>query len=459
MISPENPDDQQRRQDRQLLLFVVASLLLANVVQWGICRALGLGNPGGLKVEAKDFVHLTQWTDSWQPMMKSLDYFQAHPTEPIYAAKLYDTLIYSLASLLPMVAMRKIGLSDQAMLRVLAVASWLAVVGVAVVGVMIARVLVRRGIGGETHVPKSEGHGAPTSLVSCEGDGVRVGISWMAVVAIGLAVLGCYPLLKGYSLGNAQTFLSFGFAVMIYLWTVGKEREAGVVAAVLAFVKPQFVLLLVWMAVRKKWGAMWAFVACSAVLVGVSVMVFGWQNNLDYVGVLAGLSHKAQSHFGNQSMFGTINRMIFNGENLGYTPYVYTPYIAWVYRVTVATSLVLVGGVLVFPWGRLRGSVADMAAMGVASVAASPMAWEHHYGIVCAIFVWTWFAYGRWQKTPPWALGVAFVLTMNFWSATNLLAGYRGWNGLQSYMYFGALLLMVVLMRLGWRVSRGVEVV
>jgi alpha-1,2-mannosyltransferase len=432
MISPDAQSDGARSHDKRLLMFVVASLFVANVVQWGVCRALGWGNPGAIKGPFLDFVHVRQWTDSWLPMMKSLDYFRAHPGLPIYSAKLYDTLIYSLASLLPMVFLRKLGVGDPGMLRILAVGSWLAVLGVAAVSLAMARRLLRE-----------------------RGDR----LTWPVVLAVVLACLGCYPLLKGYSLGNAQTFLSFGFAVMLYLWTRGNERSAGVVAALLAFVKPQYVLLLVWMAVRRRWGAMWAFLACVVAMLVMSVAVFGWHNNLDYVAVLAGLSHKAQSHFGNQSMFGTINRMIFNGENLGYTPYVYTPYIPWVYRVTVLTSLLLVGGVLAFPWGKLRGSTADIAAMGLASVAASPMAWEHHYGIVVGIFAWAWFAYGCWQTKRPWLLGVAFFLTMNFLAATNLLADKRGWNLLQSYMYFGALLLMGLLMRLARRVTRGEEVV
>jgi alpha-1,2-mannosyltransferase len=406
---------------KRLLLFVVCSLLLANVVQWGLCRVLHLGNPGSIKIEITSFLHMRQWTDSWLPMMKSLDYFNANPTKPIYAAPLYDTLIYSLASELPLVALRRLGVGDAAMLRLLSLFSWLSVVGVAAMSIAMGRKLLRmRG----------------------------VELTWPAVVAVILACLGCYPLLKGYSLGNAQTMLSFGFALMLYLWTSGREREAGVVAALLAFVKPQYVLLLVWMVVRRRWGAMWAFLICSAVLLAMSVAVFGWHNNLDYVGVLASLSHKAQSHYANQSMFGTLNRMIFNGENLGYTPHVYTPYVAWVYRTTVITSLVLVGGVLLFPWGRLRGSTGDIAAMGLASVAASPMAWEHHYGIVFGIFAWFWFAYGCWGTKRPWLWGLSFFLCDNFLAATNLLADKRGWNVLQSYMYFGALLLIVLLMRL-----------
>jgi hypothetical protein len=357
-------------------------------------------------------------------MMKSLDYFKAHPTLPIYDAKLYDTLIYSLASELPLVAMRAIGMSDAAMLRTLAVLSFLAVWGVAVVSLVMGRWLLRR-------------RGAD--------------LTWPAIVAVVLAVLGCYPLLKGYSLGNAQTFLSFGFALLLLLWTTGRERSAGVVAALMTAVKPQFILLLVWLLVRKRWGAAWAFVACGAVLIAASVAVFGWHNNLDYIGVLAGLSHKAQSHYANQSMFGTINRMIFNGENIGYTPYVYTPYIPWVYRLTVATSLLLVGLGLAYPWRRLRGSTADLAAMGIVAVAASPMAWEHHYGIVFAIAAWAWFAHGCWMKERPWLLGVAVFLCMNFLPAFNYLADKRGWNILQSYLYIGALLLVGWLMQL----SRG----
>ncbi|MDQ2925460.1 MAG: DUF2029 domain-containing protein [Acidobacteriota bacterium] len=413
--------------DKRLLIFVAVSLLLANVVQWAGCRALHLGNPGSIKGLVLDFVHLRQWTDSWQPMMTSLDYFQVHPTQPIYSAPLYDTLIYPLASLLPMVVLRKLGVSDAAMLRILAVASWLAVWGVTAVSLAMARRLLRAR---------------------------SAKLTWPDALAIVLAVLGCYPLLKGYSLGNAQTFLSFGFALMLYLWTRGSERSAGAVAALLTCVKPQFALLVVWMAVRRRWGALRAFLACSALMLAVSIAVFGWHNNLDYIGVLAGLSHKAQSHFANQSMFGTINRAIFNGENIGYTPYVYTPYIPWVYRVTVLTALLLVGGVLLFPWGKLRGSTADIAAMGLASVAASPMAWEHHYGIVVGIFAWAWFAYGRWQRKSPWLLALTFFLTMNFLAATNLLADQRGWNVLQSYMYFGALLLLGWLMGLTRTVMR-----
>lgn len=422
---------QDRAHSSRLLLFVLGSLFTANVVQWVLCsKVLKLGTPPNMRILVSGFWHFQQWTDSWLPMMKSLDYFKANPTKPLYFAPLYDTLIYSLVSLLPLQLLRKMGMGDPAMLGTLVVASFLAVVGIIVCAlVMGKRLLARRG----------------------------AELRWQSVVAVALAVFFCYPLLKGFALGNAQTFLSFGFALLLLLWTEGHERSAGVTALVLTCVKPQYVLILIWMLMRKRWNAAVAFLVAGAVCFAIAVAVFGLHNNLDYLTVLSSLSHKAQSHYGNQSMFGTVNRMIFNGENLGYTPYVYTPYIPWVYKLTVGTALVLLALVLFFPWGKLKGSTADLAAIGLVSVASSPMAWEHHYGIVVGMFAWLWFAYGAEQVKRPWLTGLAFFLTCNELTGFNFLWHVRGWNVLQSYMYLGALLLLAVMMVLARRVTKGEE--
>ena len=106
------------------------------------------------------------------------------------------------------------------------------------------------------------------------------------------------------------------------------------------------------MIVRRRWNAAVAFLVCAIVLIALSTLVFGWHNNLDYIRVLSSLSRKAQSHYGNQSMFGALNRVIGNGENISYTPLLYTPYIAWVYRTTLITGLVLNRGGVAVPVGQ-----------------------------------------------------------------------------------------------------------
>jgi alpha-1,2-mannosyltransferase len=407
--------------DARLLIFVLSTLFVTVVGVALFFRLTTNNTPGTIAQLVKLFVHVQQGTDSWEPMLKSLDYFHAHPESPIYEAKLYDTLIYSLVSLLPLAALEKLGITGDRMLRLLAWSSWLAVWFVGGISALLASRLLSR-------------KGAKLSVAS--------------IISIFVACIFFYPLLKGYTLGNAQTFLTLGFTLLIYLWSTGREKSSGVVVAALAMVKPQYVLILLWMAVRRRWGAFWSGTIFAAVMFSISIMVFGWRNNLGYLPVLAGLSHKAQSHYANQSMFGTLNRMVFNGENLDYHPYVYTSYVPWIYYATVASSLLLAGLALFYPWGKFRGTTADIANMGIVSVAASPMAWEHHYGIVFPIFVWLWFSYGCWEQRRTWLLGISFFLCSSWLSVTTFLASKPGLNLLQSYIYFGALLLMFLLYRL-----------
>lgn len=468
--------------DRRLLGYALSSVLLVNVGIWLVYHLLGLGSPANMKGDVLAFLHVRQWTDSWLPMLKSLDYFRDHPREPLYYAKLYDTLIYPLPSLFPLMLIRKFGLGAQE-LRVLAWLSWLAVIGVLAAALSIGRQQLRR-------------RGGTVSLTS----------------ALGVVVLwaGFYPLFKGYALGNASTFLTLVFAALILVWSRTTksehersnpaasspvpsnpvpdtkpqaqsnqrlhsqaqppttfpwnqrlhfrtyERMGGLLVACMAMVKPQFVLLVLWFALRKKWNALAGALLLAGILFGISFAVFGARNNLDYLGILASLSHKAQSHFGNQSMFGTLNRMVFNGENLPYHPFVYSPYIPWIYRTTVATSLLLTALGLFFPWGKLRGSAADLGAMGILSVAASPMAWEHHYGIAFPVLAWTWFTYACWQTRPPWLLALSAFLLSNALSPIHqFLWNKPGLNLLQSYLYLGALLLVFLLMRLARTETNG----
>jgi len=421
-------DGSSRIHDRRLLLFVVLVIAISIPGIVGIFHLLHHPSPGSMVQLLGAFWHVRQGTDSWLPMLGSLAYFHAHPEVPIYSVKLYDTLIYSLVSLLPLALLEKLGLNGNAMLRFLAWSSWLAVWAMGGISALLAKKLLSR-------------REAKLSLAS--------------IAAIFLGALFFYPLIKGVGLGQAQTFLSLLFGLLIYLWSTGRERSSGVVVAALAMVKPQFVLVLIWMAVRRRWNAFWSGMIFAALMFGVAVAVFGLHNNLDYIPVLASLSHKAQSHYANQSLFGTLNRMVFNGENLGYHPYVYSPYIPWIYYTTVLSSLAMFALALFYPWGGFKGSTADLAVIGITSVAASPMAWEHHYGIVFPIFAWLWFSYGCWQQHRPWLLGLSYFLCSTFLTPTKLLASIPVLNILQSYLYFGALLLAFLLYRLPWAERHG----
>src|ERR1017187_9872542 len=414
------------RSDRRLLLFVLLNILLANAGFKLVAHFVFYAGVDEMRGRYMDFLHFRQFTDSWTPMLGSVNYFLAHPALPIYRARLYDTLIYPLTSILPLLAMKRAGMSDAAVLRTLMVASWLAVCTVVGLAVAIAAKGARR--------PSERG-----------------GLSWRAGVATAMAAFFFMPITLAFSLGQAQIFLDLFFALLVLFWVQGRQRPAGVMMALMTMVKPQFGLLLLWTALRRRWNALVAGLVTLAIGGAASVAAFGVSNNLDYLGVLAGLSRKAQSHYANQSMFGLLNRAIFNGENMPYHPYVYPPFVPWVYYVTLATTAALVLLALAYPWinkyaRNQAGGMADLGAMGVVCVIATPMAWEHHYGVLLPIFVWLWFALYRRGFGSIWKLGLAFVLIADFLSPLNFLAVIPVANVLQSHMYLGALLLLALLL-------------
>ena len=118
------------RNDRRLLWFVLLNVLAANAGFKLIAHFVFHTGVDEMRLRYWDFFHFEQFSDSWTPMLGSVDSFLAHPGLPIYQAKLYDTLIYPLTSILPLLWMRKAGMSDAAVLRALMVASWLAVCAV-----------------------------------------------------------------------------------------------------------------------------------------------------------------------------------------------------------------------------------------------------------------------------------------------------------------------------------------
>jgi len=408
------------RSDRGLLWFVLLNILAANAGFKLVAHFVFHTGVDEMRVRYWDFFHFHQFTDSWTPMLGSVNSFLAHPGLPIYQARLYDTLIYPLTSVLPLVWMKQAGMGDAAVLRALMIASWIAMVAVVALQVVLAAKVAEQG---------------------------SSSLSWRAVVATAFAAFFFMPITLAFSLGQAQIFLDLFFTLLVLFWIEGKERPAGVMMALLAMVKPQFGLLLLWAALRRRWNALASGLATLAAGGAVSLAVFGLRNNLDYLGVLAGLSRKAQSHYANQSVFGLLNRAIFNGENLPYHPYVYPPFVPWIYVVTLATTAVLVLLALAYPCRHRTGGMADLAAIAVVSVIATPMAWEHHYGVMLPIFVWLWFARFRQRVGSVWPLALAWVLIADFLSPLNFLAAIPVANVLQSYMYFGALLLLGLLLR------------
>jgi hypothetical protein len=146
------------------------------------------------------------------------------------------------------------------------------------------------------------------------------------------------------------------------------------------------------------------------------------------------------------------NRLLFNGHNLAWKGRLFPPFHPWVYGLTLISSVVFVTVALAWKSSqRERGGVVDFCIIGVTATLASPVAWEHHYGILMPIFAYVvprLWAEREWgSRTMVW-LGVSYVLCSNFFAVSTALAPIPVANVAQSYLFFGAMILWLGLVAL-----------
>jgi hypothetical protein len=271
------------------------------------------------------------------------------------------------------------------------------------------------------------------------------------VASLALLALTFYPLTRAFVLGQIQTWINFGVALLLAAWFARREATAGVIAALLCLVKPHYGLLFVWAAMRRRWRMLRVGLLVAAAVTAISVVRYGLGNHLNYLSILSYLSQVGESFYANQSVNGLVNRMLFVGNNLEWLDHSFPPFNEVVYGATVTASVVLLGMALLAPVpSYARGGVTDLMIMLLSITMASAIAWEHHYGILLPMFALVTPAalrlrpFGRWTVV---ALVAAYELVSLRLSITDYLAATH-WNFLQSYVFAGAVLFLVLLYRL-----------
>jgi hypothetical protein len=270
----------------------------------------------------------------------------------------------------------------------------------------------------------------------------------LAALAIGVT-LTFYPVVKAFTLGQIQTWSTCLFTGALLSLRSGRRATAGALCGAMCLLKPQLGLLIVWALLRRqnRFAAAWAAVVLPAV--ALSIALYGWANHLDYLKLLSFLTQHSWAYYPNQSMNGLLNRWLFIGSNLVWDPH-YVDYSPLVTVGTMVTSGALIVAALFWrPRDAGRSEVLDFCIAGLSLTLASPLAWEHHYGILAPILAC--MVPAAFGVTPrrgvQIATGVAFALSSNVFQIAGLLADTR-MNVLQSYLFAGALLTLALLYRL-----------
>ena len=283
------------------------------------------------------------------------------------------------------------------------------------------------------------------------------------IAARSLLVLGLtltfYPIVKAFTLGQIQLWLNGMLALSLLCWATNWKASSGVLVGLMCLVKPHYGLFVLWAAWRREWRFTLACVAAGLIGLGASIATFGWTDNLDYLQVFWFLSQHGEVYYPNQSFNGLLNRVMTlidpdNYDSIGFDDNGFPPFNPWIYAGTVATSLAILSAALL-----RRGKegdpdrVFDFCTMALSVTMASPIAWEHHYGIIFPIFA-VLLASVIGHRTRLILLAVSYMVISNFFPVVNLLAP-TVFNVAQSYLLFAALIVLALLhtARPGWQLS------
>ncbi|MHC5597762.1 MAG: glycosyltransferase family 87 protein [Nostoc sp.] len=383
--------------------------------------------------------NLETGTDSWMPMLNALHYLESVHEKPVYQTIFFDNDIkfqYPPTSLLLLYLLKQITPDEASLILVLRLVSWLFVVAMVFFIIKIFNLSFEKNFGVK------------------RGDLPKVDIIIRNIILICLS-LTFYPVVKAYSLGQIQVWLNTLFTIVFWCWMKNKKTWAGGLTGAMFLVKPQYLIIALWGFLCRKWFFTIAF---SFVVVGglsISIWLMGIANHTDYLTVLSYISRHGEGYYPNQSVNGLLNRLLFNGNNLEWKDG-FPPFNAFVYMGTVVSSAVLIGIALLYTIkSKKQGNILDMAIVALSCTMASPVAWEHHYGILLPIYAFLLPClikqpiFGR--MTFPF-LGLTYILSSNYLPIFNKLASFPVLNILQSYLFIAALMVLVCLYALKMKI-------
>jgi hypothetical protein len=285
------------------------------------------------------------------------------------------------------------------------------------------------------------------------GVDTRLDAAARALIAA-VMTLTFYPAAKAMQLGQLQVWINTLVSAAVLLWMSGRLPLAGMAVGVACLMKPHYGLILLWGLVRRRWGFAAAGLGVCAAGSLLSVALYGLDNHLEYLRVIAFLGERGEAFYANHSVNGLLNRLLDNGNNAvwdqtGFPPY--DPVVRWG---TFVTSLAFIGAALFIR--RRDGPATDAGVLGLLIAAlsftiASPIAWQHHYGVMLPVFaVLTGVLAGRaalGDGLARWglpALALCWIVCSNFVGAFQKLAS-TPFTPAQSYLFFAALGVLALL--------------
>ncbi len=260
-------------------------------------------------------------------------------------------------------------------------------------------------------------------------------------VLVALLVLLFLPIIDAYNLGQVQTLLNFMLMAAALLWLRGSRVPPAILIGLTCWLKPQMILFVLWGLLRKQWRFTASLVLTFLAGVMLSVGMFGWHNSVEYLQVLRYLGQRGDSMFWNQSLNGLLHRLMHVGSPVT-SFYGYPPFNRTIYVATLVSSIILIFLALAVPMLRREtATTADFLIYAMACTMASPIVWQHHYGVFLMVFL-LWIPTALQSPRSLAFLVASYLLMTDTWAPLTPLLFTR-WSLLISHVYFGGLALFL----------------
>ncbi|MES2223119.1 MAG: glycosyltransferase family 87 protein [Acidobacteriota bacterium] len=260
-------------------------------------------------------------------------------------------------------------------------------------------------------------------------------------VLVALLVFLFLPIIDAYNLGQVQTLLNFMLMAAALCWLRGSRVPAAILLGLTCWLKPQMILFVVWGLVRRQWRFTTSLVITFFAGGLLSVAFFGWHNSMEYIRVLRYLGQRGDSMFWNQSLNGLLHRLMHVGSPVT-SFYGYPPFNRTIYVATLVFSISLIVLALVVPvLRRATATTADFLIYAMACIMASPIVWQHHYGVFFMVFL-LWVPQALQERRVLLALLPMYLLITDTWAPLTPLM-FTPWSAPISHVFFGGLALFL----------------
>ncbi|HEY4077862.1 MAG TPA: glycosyltransferase 87 family protein [Rhizomicrobium sp.] len=423
----------------RIALWIFLPVLAISLLGWRYADILrnivpiDLTNFDAVRKMLPSFIRPADHGDSWLPMQHALDVLRGPNHNRLYETLFLGAHIrfqYPPSSLLPLEFLSAMGLSSVRALN--AINSLVFLLNACAVSAL-SWLLFRD--------PSHARQNAPQATA-------------MAVLGAGAAFI-FYPLVRAQLLGQIQIWIDLFFTLALLCWFLDRRLLAGLLIGLACTIKPQMGLLLLWGLLWREWKFATGILIAAIPILLVSLYRYGLHNHIAYLDVLSFLSRHGESFFANNSVNGILNWYLSPNDSLRWYDNDLTPFNATVYGGTMVASVLALGLIFLPPLLRRkrRPDLSDLGAAAICIVIGSPVAWEHHYGILLPLYLVALHAIFAMTDQPrrrlaAIAIAVSWILVANFIPFAELLA-HTPFAAVQAYCLFGALLLLVVFFTTG----------